>query len=50
MKKGIVEGKKAGILEGLLQTAKNMLEADMNIETISKLTGLSVKKIKDMLL
>ena len=49
-KVGIVEGKKAGILEGLLQTAKNMLEADMNIETISKLTGLSVKKIKDMLL
>ena len=50
MKKGIAEGKKAGILEGLLQTAKNMLDADMNIETISKLTGLSVKKIKDMLL
>ena len=49
-KEGIVEGKKAGILEGLLQTAKNMLEANMSIETISELTGLSVKKIKDMLL
>ena len=49
-KVGIAEGKKAGILEGLLQTAKNMLDADMSIETISKLTGLSVKKIKDMLL
>ena len=49
-KVGIAEGKKAGILEGLLQTAKNMLDAGMNIETISKLTGLSVKKIKDMLL
>ncbi len=48
--KGIKKGRKEGILEGLLQTAKNMLEADMNIETISKLTGLSVKKIKDMLL
>ena len=50
MKKGIAEGKKVGILEGLLQTAKNMLDANMSIETISKLTGLSVKKIKDMLL
>ena len=49
-KVGIAEGKKAGILEGLLQTAKNMLDANMNIETISKLTGLSVKKIKEMLL
>ena len=48
--KGMKKGKKEGILEGLLQTAKNMLDADMNIETISKLTGLSVKKIKDMLL
>ena len=43
---GIKKGKK----EGLLQAAKNMLEANMSIETISKLTGLSVKKIKDMLL
>lgn len=49
-KEGIIEGRKAGKLEGLLQTAKNMLEANMNIETVSKLTGLSVKKIKDMLL
>ena len=49
-KEGIIEGKKAGKLEGLLQTAKNMLEANMNVETVSKLTGLSVKKIKDMLL
>ena len=49
-KAGIAEGKKVGILEGVLQTAKNMLDADMSIETISKLTGLSVKKIKDMLL
>ena len=46
MKKGIKKGK----LEGILQTAKNMLEANMTIETVSKLTGLSVKKIKDMLL
>lgn len=44
------KGKKVGKLEGLLQTAKNMLEANMNVETVSKLTGLSVKKIKDMLL
>lgn len=49
-KAGLLEGKKVGKLEGLLQTAKNMLEANMNIETVSKLTGLSVKKIKDMLL
>ena len=49
-KEGIIEGRKAGKLEGLLQTAKNMLEANMNVETVSKLTGLSVKKIKDMLL
>ena len=49
-KEGIAEGKKEGILEGLLQTAKNMLEANMSIETVSELTGLSVKKIKDMLL
>lgn len=44
------KGMKKGKLEGILQTAKNMLEANMNIETVSKLTGLSVKKIKDMLL
>ena len=44
------KGIKKGKIEGLLQTAKNMLDANMSIETISKLTGLSVKKIKDMLL
>lgn len=44
------KGMKKGKLEGILQTAKNMLEANMNIETVSKLTSLSVKKIKDMLL
>ena len=48
--KGMKKGIKKGKLEGILQTAKNMLEANMNIETVSKLTGLSVKKIKDMLL
>ena len=44
------EAEEKGMKKGILQTAKNMLEANMNIETVSKLTGLSVKKIKDMLL
>ena len=44
--KGIETGKKIGIDERNLEIAKNLLKENVDINTISKCTGLSLKEIK----
>ncbi len=50
MDKGIKKGKKEGVKEGIKEKAteivKNMLNDNVDINTISKYTGLSLKDIK----
>ena len=46
IREGIKEGKKAGKLEGIIATAKNLLNMNMPIKDISKATGLSIDVIK----
>ena len=50
-KQGIKKGKKKGIKEEQFRIAQNMLQNDICIETVSKITLLevkTVKKIKDL--
>ena len=42
------EGKKHGIEEGILNVAKKMLESGLDLETISKVTALSIKEIEKL--
>ncbi|WP_052326462.1 hypothetical protein [Halobacteroides halobius] len=42
------EGKKEGKREGKLETAKNLLEMNMDIKQIAKATQLSEEKIKEI--
>ncbi len=48
--KGLKEGKEQGLIEGkkegILQIAKNLLEQNVDIETISLCTGLSLEELK----
>ena len=46
--RGIRLGKKDGIKETQLKTAKKMLDLNMDIPTIMKITGLSKKKILEL--
>ena len=46
--RGIRLGKKDGIKETQLKTAKKMLDINMDIPTIMKITGLSKKKILEL--
>jgi predicted transposase/invertase (TIGR01784 family) len=43
------EGKREGIKEGKLETAKQMLLDDISIEKIIKYTGLSEKEVKALM-
>jgi len=45
IEKGLQQGIEQGRYEGILQTAKKMLELGLNIEIISKATGLSKQEI-----
>ena len=45
---GMKEGEERGEKRGIEQVALNMLKQDMDIETISKVTGLSVEDIKKL--
>ena len=47
---GEARGEKKGILKSKLETAKNMLKEKFSIETISRLTGLSINQIKNITL
>ncbi len=41
--------KDEGIIEGKIETAKNLLLMNMSIDDISKATGLSIEQIKELL-
>ena len=45
---GEARGKELGEKSGILKTAKNMLKDKVNINTISKYTGLSISQIKNI--
>ena len=45
---GLEAGKEKGSKEGIISVAKNMLKANMKLEDISKLTGLSIIEIKEL--
>jgi predicted transposase/invertase (TIGR01784 family) len=44
--KGKTEAKAEGKLENKIEVAKNMLDSDFDLDTISKISGLSLDKIK----
>ena len=44
------EGEKRGILKSKLETARNMLKDKVNVNTISKYTGLTLSQIKNITL
>jgi predicted transposase/invertase (TIGR01784 family) len=46
--KGIAKGKAEGKLENKIEVAKNMLDSDFDLDTISKISGLSLDKIKSL--
>ena len=49
---GVLQGKQQGLSEGIeknkIDTAKKMLELNMDLETISKVTGLSIDQIESL--
>lgn len=45
---GRQEGIKEGIKEGTIKTAKNLLVMGMDIEMVSKATGLSIEEIQSL--
>ena len=45
---GLKEGKEEGLKEGLKEATKNMLKENMNINLISKVTGLSIEEINEL--
>ena len=48
IKKGKEEGIKEGIKENQIFTAKNMKKENIDINIISKITGLSIEEIKNL--
>ena len=48
IKKGKEEGIKEGIKENQILTAKNMKKENIDINIISKITGLSIEEIKNL--
>ena len=49
MAKGMAKGIEQGIEQGIVNTAKNMLKENIDIELISKVTGLSIEKIQKII-
>ena len=47
-KKAREEGRQEGIMQGIMQTAKNMLNKGILVDTISEVTGLSLKQIEEL--
>ena len=53
---GVIQGKQQGIKEGIsqgiekanMENAKKMLELNMDLETISKITNLTIEQIKNL--
>lgn len=48
LEKGIEQGIEQGIQQGIQQIAKNMIDMNINIEDISKATGLSIEEIENL--
>ena len=56
LSEGIIQGKQQGLKEGITQgiektnkeNAKKMLELNMDLETISKVTGLTIEEIESL--
>ena len=52
LNQGLNRGKQQGLLEGIEKTnidnAKKMLELNMDLDVISKITGLTIKQINDL--
>jgi predicted transposase/invertase (TIGR01784 family) len=48
IEKGLEKGMQQGKLQEKLQIAKNLLLVDIDLETISKSTGLTIEQIKDI--
>ena len=47
-RKGILQGKQEGMQQGRQEVALNFLSAGLDLETVSKCTGLSVEEIKKL--
>lgn len=47
---GMAEGEKKGALKSKFEMARNMLREKFSIETISRITGLSINQIKNITL
>ncbi len=47
-KEGRREGRREGKKEGKMEIIKNMLKEKMSLELISKVTGISIKEIKNI--
>ena len=50
LKEGIEQGLKEGHKEGLIEVAKNMLDQNLDIKLISKVTGISIEEINKLAL
>lgn len=48
IKEGIEEGIKEGIKEGRKEVAKKLMEMDLTLEQIIKVTGLTERELKEM--
>ena len=48
IEQGIIQGKAEGIKENKIETAKNMLEDNLDIKTICKYTGLSKEEVEKL--
>ena len=46
MQAGMQVGREQGFTEGVMQTAKNLLDIGLSVENISKATGLSCNEIE----
>lgn len=45
-KKGMLEGHKKGMQQGIMQVARTMLSSGMDADSVAALTGLSKEQIK----
>ena len=48
LNQGLSQGKQEGIKQTKIENAKKMLELNMDLETISKITNLTIEQINDL--
>ena len=48
LNQGLSEGKLEGIEQNKIENAKKMLELNMDLKTISKITNLTIEQINDL--